>query len=88
MEPNSGWINCIKGTYGRLFKADKAASSDLRNTRKLRFSSFNDKYLYKTVEYNDAADINVNKNNFAFIVGSDVVWHPKRIINFRSGAYF
>ena len=88
VEQNNGWINCFKGAYRRLFKEDKALSSDLRNIRKERFASFNEKFLNRTIEYNDAADINSDKNNYAFIVGSDVVWHPKRVTNFRSEAYF
>lgn len=56
--------------------------------RKQRFDLFRAAYLNLTPLIQDASEINKNINYSAFIVGSDIVWAPKRADNFRADGYF
>lgn len=57
--------------------------------RKRRFYSFRDEFLNRTkTMFRDAYDINKDVNYSAFIVGSDIIWAPKRVDNFRADGYF
>lgn len=57
--------------------------------RKRRFYGFRDEFLNRTkTMFRDAYDINKDVNYSAFIVGSDIIWAPKRVDNFRADGYF
>ena len=68
--------------------ADSSISIDDSIKRKQRFDIFRDSYLNLTPVFQNAYEINSKVNYFAFIVGSDIVWAPKRADNFRADGYF
>ena len=85
---NNGWINCIRGAFRRVFKEDKGAMSKARITRKHRFQRFHAKFLRLSDTYEATKDFDDGTNWKAFIVGSDIVWHPKRITTFQREVFF
>ena len=85
---NNGWINCIRGAFRRVFKEDKGAMRKARIARKHRFQRFHAKFLRLSDTYETAKEFADGTNWKIFIVGSDVVWNPKRIITFQREAFF
>lgn len=90
-------IDDIKDTGGlslylkiKLRKKYKVAiSPDDEDFRKRRFYGFRDEFLNRTnTMFRDAYDINKDVDYSAFIVGSDIIWAPKRVDNFRADGYF
>lgn len=79
------------GGYKLYFKSylpDKFAIPEaLIKKRKQNFSVFRDTFINSTETVDDAYKINDLCNFNAFIVGSDIVWAPKRIDNFRADGY-
>lgn len=79
------------GGYKLYFKSylpDKfAIPENYIKNRVSNFNIFRDTFVNSTEEINDANTINDLYNFSAFIVGSDIVWAPKRIDNFRADGY-
>ena len=74
--------------YLKSYLPDKFAIPEaLIKKRKQNFSVFRDTFINSTETVDDAYKINDLCNFNAFIVGSDIVWAPKRIDNFRADGY-
>lgn len=62
-------------------------SNECKMTRRNKFLVFRDKFLNLTETIRYAKNINKAYNFIGLIVGSDVVWAPKRIDNYRADGY-
>ncbi len=91
------FIDDIKDTGGiKLYidinkkKKDKIyVSSTDEDFRKRCFYAFRDDFLNRTkIMFRNAFDINKDVDYAAFIAGSDIIWAPKRVDNFRADGYF
>ena len=86
----------IKDTGGfKSYLAKKHFNKEINTSfededfRKRRFYAFRDEYLNRKKEFvRNAYDINSSGDYAAFIVGSDIVWAPKKVDNYRADGYF
>ena len=85
---NNGWMNCIRGAFRRVFREDKGTMNKARTVRKQRFQQFHARFLHLSDTYREPQDFYDRTNWKTFIVGSDVVWHPKRIATFQREVFF
>lgn len=78
-----GW----KFYFSDKFKHSKITSAD--KLRSLRFNSFRYEFLNESKIYQNADEIKKSPVNYtAFITGSDIVWAPKKVDNFRADMHF
>lgn len=78
-----GWREYLKRRLVKGYKSDYNSQG-----RTAKFKIFRDTFLNITKFYTDCKQIIGNKNYKAFIVGSDVVWHKKRVQDYRADGYF
>lgn len=65
------------------YKADYASEE-----RAKKFKIFRNEFLSLTSYHTNASTIIGEKNYKVFVVGSDVVWHKKRVKDYRADGYF
>lgn len=78
-----GW----KFYFNDKFKHSQPTNAD--KLRSLRFTSFRFEFLNESRTYQNADEIKKSPVNYAaFITGSDIVWAPKKVDNFRADMHF
>ena len=83
IENVGGLKEYLKRRFVKGYKSDYAAAA-----RTAKFKVFRDEFLNITKFHTDNTTIIGDKNYEAFIVGSDVVWQPKRVKSYRADGYF
>lgn len=83
IENVGGLREYLKRRFVKGYKSDYAVAG-----RTAKFKVFRDEFLNITKFHTDSTTIIGDKNYEAFIVGSDVVWQPKRVKSYRADGYF
>lgn len=63
-------------------------TKEQRDLRNRNFAIYKGRFLNLSKTFNDAFEINEHTNYKAFITGSDIVWAPKKVDNYRADGYF